>query len=356
MSSWKPFVRQALLAALVIISLPAWAEITAQYESHSGAIVVVNLSDAARDTLLQNKDRVRLTIKGQASALGMPLKLQADETRLAVKPRFSLRAGTTYLLQLDEQQLEITPGTDQNTIPRLEGFAPSQAVLPANTLRFYLRFSEPMARGQLREMVRLVRDDGSTVASPFLNLETELWDRDQRRATILFDPGRIKQGVGPNTAHGAPLTAGQSYRLVVSDKMKSARGVAMIREASVSFRVGPAVRRAIYPSDWQILAPAALTHGLFSIAFDRIMDSGAVLRLLSLQAPDGSPIRGQVQSDGGGWSLNPEKPWVEGRYRLILNPELEDISGNTPGIPFDMEAEAPGIDNDTLVLNIDITG
>lgn len=356
MSIYQLIVRQVMLAALIALPILAWADVTAQFEATSGEIIVSDLTKETRDRLLNNKDSIRLTVKGQASTRSMPLTLREENRLLAIKPRFSLRAGTSYLLEVGDEQFEITSGTFYSSAPELDSFAPSQSIIPANILRLYLNFSEPMARGQLRDVVKLVRDDDSTVENPFLNLETELWDHDQRRATILFDPGRVKQGVGPNRTKGAPLQAGQGYKLIISGLMKSAAGAPLSQSAVVSFRVGAAERRAINPKDWQVLEPPAETYSPFSVAFDRIMDSGAVLRLLSLEAPDGSRVEGEIMTDGGGWSITPKTPWVQGRYRLIVHPELEDVSGNTPGVPFDAGAGTIGSKQKPTSLTFHISG
>ena len=173
-----------------------------------------------------------------------------------------------------------------------------------------------MARGQLLDHVRSVAEDGTEVDSPFLILETELWDADQRLATLMLDPGRDKQGVGPNMAGGAPLRAGQSYRLIVSEDMQSAAGVPLDAPVPLAIQVGPAERRAIDPADWGVLVPNAETPTPLTVGFDCIMDTGAVVRSLSLQARDGSRLHGEVTTGGGGRSLAPHTRWTAGIYRL----------------------------------------
>ena len=42
-----------------------------------------------------------------------------------------------------------------------------------------------------------------------------------KNANSALDPGRIKQGVGPNAIAEAPLVEGQRYQLVVSGKTKA---------------------------------------------------------------------------------------------------------------------------------------
>lgn len=338
-------VRQALLAALTAMPMPVLAEITAQYDTASGTISVTN------GTIDAN---VRLTVTGQASMRSMPFTVSEDASGLIVTPRFSLRPGTDYTLTIGGSLFDISVPSAKASVPRVAEFRPSQAVIPANTLRLYIQFTEPMARGQLLDEVSLIAADGSEVLSPFLNLETELWDAEQRRATLLLDPGRIKQGVGPNTAGGAPLQARQSYRLIVSEQMQSAAGINLDGPVTLAFRVGPAERRGIDPAEWDIFAPTPGTLTSMSVSFDRIMDTGAARRLLRLEAPDGNPVQGEVTTDGGGWSLAPTTKWAAGTYSLIVDPELEDISGNTPGVPFDAASGTFGTVQAPIILTVDI--
>ena len=85
------------------------------------------------------------------------------------------------------------------------------------------------------------------------------------------------------------------------------------------------------------------------------MDSGAALRLITLRDPNGKLVQGQITSDGGGWSLMPTRPWQAGRYNLIVDPELEDIAGNTPVAPFDAALGTIGNQTTPVILTINIT-
>ena len=51
---------------------------------------------------------------------------------------------------------------------------PSSDRLPENTLRFYVQFSGPVARGDVYRHLRVVRDDGTEVPEPFLEVAEEL--------------------------------------------------------------------------------------------------------------------------------------------------------------------------------------
>ena len=350
----QTWMRRALLAAFLLSPFAAVAEVAARLDQASGAVVVTGLAPQDMSSALNDAGAVRLRLEDSASARGMLISLSQNGEDLIVKPRFALKAGAGYELTVVGETLRVVLPAPEATTPRMVSFAPSQAVIPANTLRLYLHFSEPMARGQLHEMVSLVTADGAPVASPFLSLETELWDPSQTRATLLLDPGRIKQGVGPNVSGGAPLQEGQSYRLTVSPQMRSAESVPLGQMTSIALRVGPPERRAITPETWEILKPSAGSHTPLSIAFDRIMDSGAALRLITLQAPDGQRVQGQITSDGGGWSFTPEHPWHAGSYNIVVDPELEDVAGNTIGAPFDAAPGTIGTETEPVILTIEI--
>ena len=359
MSALRRWMRRALLAALLANPIPVLAEIAARLDTESGNVVLSGLASDEHQAVLANPDVLRLQVVSSMSDRGMLVSLVADRGDILIAPRFPLRPGTDYVLKLDlpKTQFETTltrPAPDAEA-PHLIAFAPSQAVIPANILRLYLTFSQPMDSGQLRQSVTLLRADGTEVPNPFLTLETELWDGAQTRATLLLDPGRIKQGVGPNAEVGAPLNAGESYRLRVAGKMHSAAGQPLGSDVSITLRAGPPERRAITPETWQILVPRAGSRSPLTIAFDRIMDSGAVRRLLTLNAADGVPVGGHITTDGGGWSLVPDMPWQPGSYDLKVDPELEDVSGNTIGASFDAKPGTIGLRTDPARLSFNIT-
>ena len=354
MEQFKHRARRALLAAFVAWSPPAMADVAARFDYATGNVVLSGLTREQIAAVLTTPDAVRLSLAGSASERGMLLSLSRHDDLLVATPRFPLRLGTEFILSVLGENFNIDLSPPVAHVPTLLRFSPEQAVIPANTLRFYLHFSQPMAQGQLRNSVMLLRRDGTVVNNPFLFLQTEIWDPSQTRLTLLMDPGRIKLGVGPNRAAGAPLLEGESYRLVVSGAMKSALGIALGNDASVSFRVGPAERHLIDPKAWQVLKPQAGTHAVLTIIFDRIMDVGAIERLMWLEAPEGKRIKGAVMSDGGSWTVAPDVPWQEGLHRLIIDPALEDVAGNTLSAPFDADRGTIGKADEPATIGVAI--
>ena len=352
------FVRQIFSAALFLLPFSALAETQARFDAALGVVIVSGMASDETSLLLNDPSLIRLQNAATPEASGMLVALEEVYGVVQINPQFSLRTSSRYAFSINwPNAAPFLVEFALNSVaaaPDLVEFSPQQSLIPANTLRFYLSFSEPMARGQAHDSISLVRGDGQIVDSPFLNLATELWDGNQKRLTLLLDPGRIKQGVGPNSIAGAPLVDGQRYQLVVSGKMKSAKGVVLGSDRRAVFVVGTPERRAIDPKGWDVTIPRAGSALPFNVAFDRIMDSGAALRLLSLIDPNGATVGGTLYTDGGGWSLTPSAPWEPGHYQLLVDPELEDVAGNTIRAAFDATAGTIGSTVPEASINVRI--
>ncbi len=221
--------------------------------------------------------------------------------------------------------------------PTVSSFSPQSVEIPSNTLRLYVQFSESMALGQARDKVALLNADGHLVKNPFLNLGRELWDRDQKVLTLLFDPGRIKRGVGPNVQSGPPLVVGDTYRLLIKESMLTAEGSPLTEDLSINYKIGQPVREPFSLKDWKIEGPDKPIDAL-TIRFDRLMDSMAVLRLITVVTENGELVRGRYTTNGAMWEFVPDKNWVAQSYQVFVSAELEDVSGNTMSAPFDAPA------------------
>ncbi len=211
--------------------------------------------------------------------------------------------------------------------------SPSDSVLPENLLRIHVHFETPMARGQAFEAIGLVDQTGMRIPDAFLNLGVELWSPDHRRLTLLFDPGRIKRGVGPNVALGAPLKAGNRYAIEVAGSMRDAHDRPLGAPHTHWFDVGPAERRMIDPGLWDISMDQNGVH----VRFDRLMDAQSVLSTISLQDDRGQKVTA-VTSDGDTWHWHFGDDAPAGMLRFVVSAGLEDVAGNTLCGPFDTAA------------------
>ncbi|HLK68788.1 MAG TPA: hypothetical protein VKU19_35400 [Bryobacteraceae bacterium] len=215
---------------------------------------------------------------------------------------------------------------------------PSTGILPENQLKFYLYFSAPMQKGQAWQRIHLLDADGNRVALPFLELDEELWDRDNTRLTVLFDPGRIKRGLVPLKEDGPSIVAGKHYTLVIDRDWPDSRGAALVEEFRKEFRVGPADRTPPNPAKWHVLTPHPDTTEALVLDFAKPMDYALLQHLLEVTGPGGR-IAGTVAvvKDETEWRFTPQQPWKIGDYQLVIQTALEDLAGNHVGRAFDVD-------------------
>lgn len=226
-------------------------------------------------------------------------------------------------------------------VPRSEVVAvyPTSEVLPENLLKFYLHFSRPMGRGQSYEHIHLRTAEGESVVLPFLELDEELWDPGMTRLTLLLDPGRIKRGVKPLEEVGSSLEVGHRYVLVLDAAWRDAEGRPMTRSHEKPFRVGPPDREPPDPGRWKLGLPRSGGRGALEVGFGESLDSALAIRCVRLLDPDGVPWEGvgSLGAEERTWTFVPKERWKPGRYRLLVSPVLEDLAGNNPGKPFDVD-------------------
>jgi len=217
---------------------------------------------------------------------------------------------------------------------------PSGPTVPANLLRMYIEFSGPMGSKPAEEFIRLADAKGNDLAGAMLPLDTDLWDGERRRYTLLFDPGRVKQGILPNRAMGRPLRPGDSFTLVVSRDWPDAYGQPLAAEFKKEYRVGPAIERPLDTKAWRVETPAAGSRDPLRLAFPSPLDHGLALRAITVLRGDAT-IAGDVTVEPGesGWRFTPREPWPAGDYALSILPALEDATGNRIGRAF--EAKSP---------------
>ncbi|MEM7209763.1 MAG: Ig-like domain-containing protein [Pseudomonadota bacterium] len=341
MSVAHRLARRAVFGALLFLSLGLKAEVAARYDVNANAVVVCCFQ--ATTVLSTEIESGEIQLRHASSATGRSMLFTATRNAdvLRLSPRFRLKAGEEYVVGVNMSSMEapvfarFTIDKRENSSPRVLSVSPTAAQIPENTLRLYLTFSEPMARGQARDKIRIENSAGQTIADPFLNLATELWDNSQRRLTLLLDPGRLKRGVGPNVRAGTPLNGNQTYTLIVSGLMESAEGVEIGKDESKIIHVHTAERRAISPQRWHIESPPSNSKSSLTVTFDRIMDAGMLPRMIQLVDAHGERVDGHVSINDRQWTLAPKRPWSAGPYQLLVDSQIEDIAGNSLHAAFD---------------------
>jgi hypothetical protein len=276
------------------------------------------------------RPRSALVVGGLPTTAGRVVR---DGDDVCFLPRFAFVEGTTYSVLVDGAVVAelLRPRPDRPPTTEVTGIYPSAAEVPRNLLRLYLQFSAPMGEGRAARHVRLVDDGGGELGGALLPTVHELWDAERRRLTVLLDPARIKRGLVSHRELGYPLRVGGSFGVVVDAGYRDARGACLRRGAERRYRVGGDERRHVDPAGWAVAVPSASGVDPLEVAFDRPLDHGLAARCLEVIGPDGRSVagRGAVGPGERSWRLTPRQPWSAGPHRLVIDPVLEDLAGNS---------------------------
>ena len=220
---------------------------------------------------------------------------------------------------------------------------PSANRLPENTLRFYVHFSGPVARGDVYKHFKLVRDDGEQVLRPFLELDEELWSADGSRLTLLFDPGRVKRGLVPREEDGPVLEEGRGYTLTIDASWQDAEGRPLKASFTKSFSVFAPDEEPVTPDEWKLVAPRAGSDAPLTVRLSKPHDRALLQRVLWVVDASGVRVEGTLTVGGGERvvAFAPSKPWAKGNFKLMIDASLEDICGNRVGEPFELDPLKP---------------
>lgn len=218
---------------------------------------------------------------------------------------------------------------------------PSTDVWPANILKFYIHFSAPMAIGDAWKRVRFRDEAGEIVEGSFVEIDQELWDREGKRLTILFDPGRIKRGLKDNESEGTPFISGKRYTLEIDAGWKDANGRPLTEGARKTIRVGAEARVPVDPTRWVLETPRG-AHEPLVLCFPRPLDHALALRAIVILRED-AVIEGAyaLEQEEKRLLFTPAQAWVKGRHEIVVNGILEDLAGNKPGRLFDVDTSDP---------------
>ena len=255
-------------------------------------------------------------------------------------PSLPLLPGQTYTARLERSGLSLraehrTAAPAPAPAPKLLAIYPTSLRLPANHLKFYLVFSEPMESGVFLNHCRLLDARGKPVEAPFR--ETELWSPDGRRLTLWFHPGRQKTGVNLNVEFGPVLTEGGDYRLVIDGRWPSARGVPLGGDVTKAFRAVSPLHEQLTTNGWQMHVPAAGTRDALRVAFPNPLDWATLHRQLRVVQAD-TPLAGVITVEPAeqAWRFVPERAWAAGPHVLRVGTAIEDQAGNSLARPFEV--------------------
>ncbi len=272
------------------------------------------------------------------------------------EPLFSLTPGVKYRATFDPSKLPdgnlkadtitanlLLPKPPPGPPATIANVYPSANRLPENTLRFYVHFSGPMKRGDIYRHFKLLREDGTEVTRPFLELDEELWSLDGKRITILFHPGRVKRGLVPREEEGPILEAAKRYTFVVSGEWEDASGQPLGTEFRKSFIAGPPDDDVVDPMHWKLMPPKAGSTAPLIIRLAKPLDHALLDSMVWVSDAKGERVPGVITVGGGERVVTfaPTQPWAKGDFELVVDTRLEDVCGNRVGRPFEVDVFEP---------------
>jgi hypothetical protein len=271
------------------------------------------------------------------------------EDGIQFTPHFPFERGVSYTASFDPRPLgrpelsdvltlEFSLPREKSPLPtKVKHIFPSSDCLPENLLRFYVCFSNPMQRGQVRAEISLLGPNGEPAPDTLYRAPVELWDRSMRCLTVLLDPGRLKRGVGPNRELGPPLETGQEYALAVGAGMTDLSGNQLSETVYKRFRVTDAVREPIAVERWKIVPPATNSRQPLVLMFPRPLDWALLSHTITIVSTCEQSIGGKIEIDQSErrWSFRPASPWAAGSYHVRVASSLEDVCGNSVTAAFD---------------------
>jgi hypothetical protein len=275
---------------------------------------------------------------------------QRDDAELIFRPRFGVEPGRTYRASFGsvdgptvtrDYRSALRNGGARTTVLKIY---PTADVVPANHLKFYIYFSQPMRGGQdIFSQIEILDADGIALTDVWL--ADELWDEAGQVLIIYIHPGRIKWGVVLRDVFGPVLLPGKDYTFVVRGTMVDANGQKLGKDVRKRFRTTAEDRVRVDLSDWKVEAPRSGTASPLIVQFPKSLDHKSLERFLAVSDAQDKPVAGKlvIGKEEKTWSFVPARPWGNQDYRLLVNGRLEDVAGNTPLRPFDLDLQAPAL-------------
>jgi hypothetical protein len=301
---------------------------------------------------------LRLVDAGGKSGPAIFASYRQEKDHLMLRPRYPLQAGQTYqatAYRPDQTTIQATytvPPASPSEAPQVTRIYPTAEILPANCLKFYIYFSQPMREGRaIFDDLEMLNADGEVIEDAWRR--TELWSKDARRLTLWIHPGRIKQGVNLREDYGPVLHPGRRYQLRISTRVTNMAGVHLEEAFVKDFRTREEDRTPPEPNRWRRSQPKAGSREPLQITFDDALDHAQLPRFLTVRQ-DAKPFTGTLVVEPGetACTFTPDDPWPTSGCDLIVNGRLEDLAGNTPLRVFDTDLQDPARRPPNLALPI----
>ncbi len=273
-------------------------------------------------------------------------KVSQKDDRLVFTPRFPFDTKQHYRATYQLKSPDYTAllnhhfsfaNQKQQAQTTVSQVFPSADVLPENLFKFYIHFSQAMSRGQAYQHISLLDENQNKVDLPFLELSQELWDPSGQRFTLLFDPGRTKQGIKPNRDMGLPLQQGKQFTLLIDKQWQDAKGLPLKQGFKKIFTVAKQDNTQPNIKNWKVNVPTVNSLEPLLVEFDEPLDRAQLENAVWLENSHGELVQGTLTINNElTWQLKPTLPWKEMEYELVAKSYLEDQAANSLGRAFEV--------------------
>lgn len=300
------------------------------------------------ETLNNSKNTSFKVYKGDYTSVSQTLNKRTilgdftqSSTEIRFTPILSFQKNTPYTVVFANEVHPFTIDLDPSyTQIQVDALYPNSDILPANFLKWYIRFSKPVNPSKIYDHISLIRNSDSTkVDRALLPLETPLLSNDGTLLTLWIEPGRQKRDLGPNKRLGEVLIPNESYTLIIDKNIKDSQGIPMKGDYTHSFTVQTSDRIQPSISTWKIHTPQSNTKEAILIKYTDILDYGSLQNTIQIIDVSGNLIEGEfvIQANQKSIIFKPAKNWLKGSYLLICKPIIEDIAGNNLERLFDQD-------------------
>ena len=272
--------------------------------------------------------------------------------QLVFRPRYPLTYKETYRARFGKAVADYRVPERAPTTPAVvQQVFPTSPILPANHLKFIITFSRPMQGGEdIFDQIEILDAQGNAVHDPWLR--DELWDEKSQRLILYIHPGRIKWGVLLRMLFGPVLRPDREYTLVIRAAMCDADGQPLGKDYRQKFRTSAEDRKRIAITDWKVKPVEAGSKQALAVEFNKVMDVNSLKRFITISDSKGKPVKGTIEvgKHERSWSFKPAMEWRTEEYTIAVDRQMEDVAGNTPVRPFDVDLKAPALPPPQLLL------
>ncbi|MEQ8807994.1 MAG: Ig-like domain-containing protein [Imperialibacter sp.] len=331
-----------LTPLLVLSCFVATAQLSPEFILEEGKAVAIHFTYTG--------DLKKLTVGVQNSPRPIFGQFLTEGDKTIFRAAIPFTEGQEYVIREGEKLLaQFRLEGNNEPPPMVLAVYPSSNIVPANQLKMYVKFDQPMRADGVYEDIYVADENGRRLPGVILPLQPPLWNAENTTLTLWFDPGKIKRDLQPNQMHGTPLQPGKRYSLVVEGAFGSQKGDQLGQQFSRPFSTSDDDRVKPSLESWKLVAPAPGGRDALSVKFGEPMDLGSLDGKFSVKREDADQqiIEGTFETQPGevGLTFQPTKPWLAGVYLLIIDPTIEDLAGNNLQRLFD---EDTAVDNPEL--------